>query len=445
MELRVCEFCGTEFSAELTECPLCGKAVDPDELLLHSEAEEDLSAGQDSETRTQERKKPGQRLAARQKKGRGGKFASGRKEKPEKKRPQEAAPSPDGNPYRIPKWMMVLICIFLGLAVMIGAAFALYNLGVFGKRTSSLSSQADSQEQQTEQAAQASQSQPATEAQYTNEEDYQSQKSEEQAQPAAVTCTGLTLGTTTVTFDEADQFANLTVQVTPSDCTEEVIYTSSDDTIATVNAQGKVVAVKGGSATITATCGTQTATCLVTCDFTVKEETTAEQTTAPTLNSTDMTLFYPGEKATLTVKDAPAGAAITFASSDTSIATVTDSGVVSAVSGGTATVTVKVGETALSCIVRCSLDSSAETGGQDTNCKISNSDVTMAVSGEYFKLTLTDSGGNTVSGLTWTSSDTAVCTVDASGVVYAAGSGTAYVSTSYGGKTYQCIVRCHLG
>ena len=95
--------------------------------------------------------------------------------------------------------------------------------------------------------------------------------------------------------------------------------------------------------------------------------------------------------------------------------------------------------------VRCNLGDSAESAEPaDPNCTISHSDVTMSIVGEYFKLSLRNSSDERVSGLTWRSSDTSVCTVDDSGVVYAVGNGTATVSTTYGGSTYQCIVRCNI-
>ena len=40
--------------------------------------------------------------------------------------------------------------------------------------------------------------------------------------------------------------------------------------------------------------------------------------------------------------------------------------------------------------------------------------------------------------------DVSICSVDGTGVVKAEGSGTAYVSTTYNGISYQCIVRCNL-
>ena len=90
-----------------------------------------------------------------------------------------------------------------------------------------------------------------------------------------------------------------------------------------------------------------------------------------------MTLFYPGEKAALTVTNIPAGASAVFSSADTSIASVTTGGTVSAVGSGQTTVTVKVGDQTLTCIVRCKLDDSTEKTGEDANCTISHSDVTM--------------------------------------------------------------------
>ena len=251
-----------------------------------------------------------------------------------------------------------------------------------------------------------------------------------------------------MTFEEAEQFYNMTVQLTPADCSQEVVYTSADESIATVNSNGKIVAVSGGATEITVTCGEQSATCLVTCDFTLAagEQAPAEP---PVLNNTDMTFFSPGEQYQLKVLNVGDGTAVTFASSDSSVASVGADGTVTAKGIGTATVTVTVAldePVSLACIVRCRLEDSAESAEPaDPNCTISHSDVTMSILGEYFRLSLRNSNDERVSGLTWRSSDTSVCTVDEKGTVYAAGSGTATVSTSYGGKTYECIVRCKIG
>ena len=150
--------------------------------------------------------------------------------------------------------------------------------------------------------------------------------------------------------------------------------------------------------------------------------------------------------------DAPADASITFSSSNSAVATVTTLGGVKAVGSGNATITVMVNDVKLTCIARCNLADSAETGnGGDTTVQpsasyaISHSDVSLFTVGETFRLVLSDDTGAAVSGVNWSSSNGGVCSVSAGGTVTALGSGTATVSTTYGGKTYSCIVRCSLG
>ena len=428
MKLKKCEYCGTEFDAALSQCPLCGKAVQPGA----AEPQPVMPAAY----------KPAGGHGGKFSKKKGGHFAAAKKK--EEKQPAE-------NPYKIPRWMMVTICVILGLAVLAGAAFAFYQLSWFPKFLSPKEPVSVQDPVQTEQTAQAApeETTPAapTEQQYMNEEDYKAEETDTQPE-AVVPCEGLTLATSSITFDEPERFYNITVQKLPENCNQEVVFTSSDETIVTVNQQGKVVAVNGGTAVITASCGTQTATCLVTCDFIAEEEaeTASEQTLPPALNSTDMTLFYPGEQAPLIVSNLPDGTQVTYTSENTSVATVTSSGTITAVGSGTTTVRAEFGGTKLECIVRCKLDSSAESGSEADaeGCTISHSDVTMAFLGEYFKISLKDADGNRVKGLSWKSGNTGVCTVDADGVVTATGKGTTTVSTTYGGKSFECIIRCNL-
>lgn len=422
MKLKTCEYCGTEFDSALSQCPLCGKAVQP-------------GATQPLPVMSAPYKPAG-----RHGKKKGGRFAA---------QPGQKKKTPKENPYRLPKPLMAGICAVLALAVFSGAAFALYQLSWFPKFLSAgeqevLQSQPEqepAEEAQPEVAAQA-----PGEKDYMNEEDYTPDE-EEDEQEAIIACEALTLATSSITFDEAERFYNITVQRSPEGCNEEVSFVSSDETIATVNQQGKVVAINGGTAIITATCGAQTATCLVTCDFIAEEEELgAEQTLPSALNTEDMTLFYPGEQAPLIVSNVPEGAAIAYTSENPSVATVSSSGTITAVGSGTTTVRAEFDGEKLECIVRCKLDASAETGADADaeGCTISHADVTMAFLGEYFKITLKDADGNRIKGLSWKSGNTGVCTVDADGVVTASGNGTTTVSTTYGGKSFECIIRCNL-
>lgn len=82
----------------------------------------------------------------------------------------------------------------------------------------------------------------------------------------AVPVTGIVLETTELTLKSAES-AELTASVLPENATDKsVVWESSDTTVAVVSADGKVTAVKAGTATITATAadGGMTATCLVT-------------------------------------------------------------------------------------------------------------------------------------------------------------------------------------
>ena len=73
------------------------------------------------------------------------------------------------------------------------------------------------------------------------------------------------------------------------------------------------------------------------------------------LNRSDFTLFKAGATFQMKAKADPAGGALTWKSSDESVATVSDKGLVTAVAVGNATITVTDSETGLaaSCIVRC--------------------------------------------------------------------------------------------
>ena len=148
---------------------------------------------------------------------------------------------------------------------------------------------------------------------------------------------GVSLNVTSVELTEGDQ-TTLTATVNPSNATNKnVTWTSSDSNVATV-ANGKVTAVKAGTATITVKTedGNKTATCTVT----VKAKTYPVESV--TLDKTSVELTE-GEETTLTATVSPANATnknVTWTSSDSNVATVAN-GKVTAVKAGTATITVK--------------------------------------------------------------------------------------------------------
>lgn len=79
-----------------------------------------------------------------------------------------------------------------------------------------------------------------------------------------VPCTGISLSQSSLSLNTLTT-QTLTATVNPEDCTEEVVWTSSDETIATVD--GGVITLIGlGTVTITATCGSHSASCAITVD-----------------------------------------------------------------------------------------------------------------------------------------------------------------------------------
>lgn len=73
-----------------------------------------------------------------------------------------------------------------------------------------------------------------------------------------VPCTAITIDQSSVTLEKVEDTAQLTATKTPSGTTDEVLWASSDNAIASVDENG-VVTIHGiGTVTITVTCGEQT-------------------------------------------------------------------------------------------------------------------------------------------------------------------------------------------
>ena len=159
-----------------------------------------------------------------------------------------------------------------------------------------------------------------------------------------------------------------------------------------------------------------------------------------TLNKTDFTLPVGDPDVQLTVSGG--SGSYTWVSQDPAIASVTEDGLVKALSGGTVNILVSDGNHKGTCIVRVKGGSAPSTGSQTTtpsaptNLKLNKTDFTMAV-GEMDVL-LTIQGVS--SGVTWTTSDASVATVN-KGLVHAVGKGNCTVTASYNGVNLKCIVR----
>ena len=390
MKLKLCEYCGTEYTKDQTRCPLCGK--------------DDLEAQAAANSNN-----PGQ----------------------------------DG---RIPQWMWGLTCGLLALAVLVGLIYFLVSMGYVGSKVNTVPTVSVPVEEVIP-------VEPVAE------------------EKERLTCTDLTLNQRLIIIDEPGRHVFLTALTEPMNREEPIVFTSSDETVATVDDDGMITAVAPGKTEILVSCGAILETCTVMCTFETEEETEAAESTEeteepeatpdpeveqtepaapPELSSVDFTLFQPGEETTVTVKNAPEGAAITYTSSDTSVVTVTDTGLVTAVGNGIAEIKVTVNGVSATCIARCSLGELAENNEipavrEQTGSGVyhlSHTDVTLAEgSNESFTLLLLDEYGNKINGAVYSSSDSAVCIAESNGRITAIGAGEATVTVTYGGVAYPCIIR----
>ncbi len=130
---------------------------------------------------------------------------------------------------------------------------------------------------------------------------------------------------------------NLTATVLPSTATDStVMFGSSDTNVATVNSSGEVKGISKGSVTIYVSAGSITKEV----NLTVKVKTTVIK-----INK-DYLVLKQGEAFKLSVSVSPAEAeqGISFKSTDSSVASVSNGGVVTAKSTGTATIIVSNGD-----------------------------------------------------------------------------------------------------
>lgn len=157
----------------------------------------------------------------------------------------------------------------------------------------------------------------------------------------------LTMNKTSVELTVGSSFA-LTVSGA-----DKVAFSSSDEAVATVSANGTVQAVSTGSAVITASAADTTATCRVAVTAAVDQPDTPSDLAIYSVNGnsvvTDVTIIV-GEEALMEVQGTDS--AVTWSIADSSIATVDSLGMVKGVASGKTDLTATVDGQTLTCIVR---------------------------------------------------------------------------------------------
>ena len=242
-----------------------------------------------------------------------------------------------------------------------------------------------------------------------------------------------------ITLDVAElplvlgQSRQLRATITPENVTTKTLrWSCSDATVATVSANGLVVGRKVGTATITVrTVNNLTATCMVTVSPKLPESIEIEPAEASITEKTSLHL-----SANITPEDVT-DPTVTWASSDESVATVDEEGMVSALQPGAVTITASTvnGLTATSTVKVVAAAIPVKT------ITLTRTKVDIEL-GRSITLRPNISPANaTDKSVTWTSSDEKVATVSSTGVVNTQTLGTATITvTTTNGLSATCAV-----
>lgn len=224
----------------------------------------------------------------------------------------------------------------------------------------------------------------------------------------------------------------LKAKVSPDDKASKVVWSSSNESVLTVDANGLVTAVGDGDATITATVDGVSAT-----TDTITVTTPVVKVSGVSLSASNLKLAVGGEPSTLTATVEPNNATnknVSWSSSDPEVATVAD-GVVTPVKAGAATITVTTedGEYSVTCKVTVIQPA--------TGITLDKQKVALAgAATEQLKAAVIPAEANQT--VVWKSSNESVATVDQTGKVTAVskGAATITVSTEDGVYSQNCAV-----
>ena len=250
---------------------------------------------------------------------------------------------------------------------------------------------------------------------------------------------GIALTPDALTLEKEQAPVQLTAQVLPEEAADQTVFwSSSDETVASVDDAGLVTPLSGGEAVITAETrdGGYTAQCSVTVIVPLK---------GIGFPMKSLTLHKKDETGKLTVSYFPEDATnrkVTFSCSDETVVTVDGNGIVTAHTGGTAYVTATAEDGGYTASIRVSVQIAAESVSIVPETAVLKPKETCQLHAEVLPQEAEERG------VTWTSSDETVAAVDENGKVTAiadTGIGEAptviiTVRTNDGGYTAECKV-----
>lgn len=241
-----------------------------------------------------------------------------------------------------------------------------------------------------------------------------------------VPATGITVDKTATTIVKGAT-DKLTATLVPADANGTITWSTSDSSVATVSSDGTVTAVKNGTATVTAKCGDLSAQTKVTVINPLKAITITGTThSIKKGQTTQLGLTYDPADTTDSV-------AATWTSSNTSVATVSKTGLVTALKDGSTTIKATVGN--VSSTYDIAVKEVKLTGIKMEEKALIHEGNTKTLTVEYAPIDTTDD--KTVA---WSSSDSTVASVDNNGTVTAVKPGSAVITANVGNYQATCAV-----
>ena len=237
--------------------------------------------------------------------------------------------------------------------------------------------------------------------------------------------TDITLSKDELTINKGES-AVLTATVSPDNATDKTVtWASDDESVATVDSEGKVTAVSVGSCNVTATAGEKSAKCKITVMSPASEITVSDKTVS----------LHSGDTKQLTTVLAPDDCTdtVSWSSSNEEAATVDENGLVTALKPGKTVITAAAASGVIdTCTV--TVDAPAK------NISFENEEVSINI-GETLKLKAIVDPEFTTDTISWSSSNSDICTVDEDGNITGFGKGSAVITaTATSGTKGSCTV-----
>lgn len=370
MDEVICEFCGTVYSEFEDKCPVCGASRGLDFEDDPAVQEENFLRQMDTLSQVSEEQVPSEPVKRNKQIFDFDQYQDDEEEEEDDEDRYDDSQDPEDEDYsrysEQPRTNMVLVAVLVVIIALlllaVGFLFFRFFLPNVGSREESLPTLAT--------------------------EPVQTQATIPETTEFTIPCTDLSIPGGEIVLVSQGYNHLLNVRVYPEDTTDTLIFTSADESIATVNSDGKITAQGEGETTVTISCGKVSMRCKVLVDYSLATEPTEAETLPLAENAQE---------------PVPAGAE--------------DEGQPEAVQ--TEQTTAPTGERKL---------------------KLKKTDITLFA--RYVSYTMEMDCDIQPDQVDWITMDSTVCIV-IDGVVTATGPGSTRIVGTYDGESVECVVRCN--